>query len=238
VTTNTPQPPAGWYPDPQGTGGQRWWNGSAWSAQTRATPAPPVPPVPPYAGPGYGAVQPGYGAQPGYPAQPGYATPPGYGTPPAYGAANPYQPSGYAYGSAPIGSWRSPADDRPVVTGMGGAIRTVFMKYARFDGRAGRPEFWYWTLFYAIILAAAYALVIVGALASFGMRYGYGMAPVSGLFGVLIWLWVLAAFLPTLAVQVRRLRDGGYHWGFVFLSLVPFGAIAVLVMCAMPSKYP
>jgi uncharacterized membrane protein YhaH (DUF805 family) len=60
----------------------------------------------------------------------------------------------------------------------------------------------------------------------------------GGLFMVLLWLWLLGTFLPTLAVQVRRLRDAGYHWAVIFLSLVPFGGIAVLVMCAMPSRYP
>lgn len=27
---NSPLPPAGWYPDPSGSGGQRYWDGSAW----------------------------------------------------------------------------------------------------------------------------------------------------------------------------------------------------------------
>ena len=32
-------PAAGWYPDPAGGGGQRWWNGASWSEQVQAAPA-------------------------------------------------------------------------------------------------------------------------------------------------------------------------------------------------------
>lgn len=31
------EPPAGWYPDTDVTGGQRWWNGHAWT-ETRLPP--------------------------------------------------------------------------------------------------------------------------------------------------------------------------------------------------------
>jgi len=44
------QPAAGWYPDPSGAPGQKYWDGRQWNA-------PPPPPPPgsfPYGGPGYG----------------------------------------------------------------------------------------------------------------------------------------------------------------------------------------
>jgi hypothetical protein len=30
--TNPPSPPPGWYPDPKGTGGRAYWDGSDWGS--------------------------------------------------------------------------------------------------------------------------------------------------------------------------------------------------------------
>ena len=47
----------------------------------------------------------------------------------------------------------------------------------------------------------------------------------------------LLLLLPTLALKIRRLRDGGFHWTFIFLHFVPMvGCFALLVLLAMPSK--
>ncbi|MET7861155.1 DUF2510 domain-containing protein [Streptomyces sp. NPDC005318] len=47
--------PPGWYPDTSAPGTDRWWDGSAWTAHTRAnTPAPQQPVLPPYASGGSG----------------------------------------------------------------------------------------------------------------------------------------------------------------------------------------
>lgn len=35
-------PPAGWYPNPDGTGGLRWWSGVGWTEYTRSAPAEPT----------------------------------------------------------------------------------------------------------------------------------------------------------------------------------------------------
>ena len=37
---------------------------------------------------------------------------------------------------------------------FGDAIQTVFRTYAEFSGRAGRAEFWWWTLFNVLVLSA------------------------------------------------------------------------------------
>ncbi len=40
-----PPPPPGWYPDPAGSGGTRWWNGVGWSETVQPAAAPSPPPV-------------------------------------------------------------------------------------------------------------------------------------------------------------------------------------------------
>ena len=125
---------------------------------------------------------------------------------------------------APIGVWRGPVDSRPFVRNMIDAVRVCVHKYATFDGRAGRPEFWYAQL--AFLLAVVAAMFVI-------------WIPLLGWIVILaLWLLGLAALVPSLAVMVRRLRDAGFHWAWIFLSLAPFGSIALLIFCAQPSKHP
>ena len=63
----TGNPPAGWYTDPAGSGGQRWFDGAGWTSHVQAPPAPvaPAPVVPqPYLPqaptPAYAAATPAY----------------------------------------------------------------------------------------------------------------------------------------------------------------------------------
>ncbi|MEO9328929.1 DUF2510 domain-containing protein [Gordonia aurantiaca] len=39
--TTPPTPPSGWYPDPHGGAGSRYWDGRKWSAMAAPAPAPP-----------------------------------------------------------------------------------------------------------------------------------------------------------------------------------------------------
>jgi uncharacterized membrane protein YhaH (DUF805 family) len=126
--------------------------------------------------------------------------------------------------SAPIGVWRGPVDSRPSVRNMVDAVRVCVQKYARFDGRASRPEFWYAELASLIVAFAAVFVVWI---------------PILGWLALLaLWAFAMASIVPLLAVTVRRLRDAGFHWAWIFICFAPFGGIALLVMCAQPSKHP
>ena len=106
---------------------------------------------------------------------------------------------------------------------FGQAIQHVFKNYAQFRGTAPRSEYWWWILFTAAV----------------GLILGFldGQMGGSGDTGVLTGLWAIATLVPTLAVTVRRLRDGGFHWALMFLLLIPFfGALVVLVLTIMPTK--
>jgi uncharacterized membrane protein YhaH (DUF805 family) len=89
--------------------------------------------------------------------------------------------------------------------GIQEAVTTCFSKYARFEGRAARSEYWYWTLFLVI---AMIVLAILGAL------FGTVLYIIFGLFA-------LAIILPSLAVAVRRLHDVDRSGGWWFIQFVP-----------------
>ncbi|MFI5804073.1 DUF2510 domain-containing protein [Streptomyces sp. NPDC051561] len=73
--------PPGWYQDPSAPTQERWWDGAAWSAQTRA-PGAQQPPPPQQFGPARPTQPQGYGYPQGAPGQPqGYGYP--QGAPPA-----------------------------------------------------------------------------------------------------------------------------------------------------------
>jgi uncharacterized membrane protein YhaH (DUF805 family) len=98
--------------------------------------------------------------------------------------------------------------------GFGEAISTCFRKYAEFNGRARRPEFWWFALF--LLLTQLAAGVVDEAV--FG-----GRDMVEG-------LWTLATFLPSLSVSVRRLHDVGKSGWWVLFGLIPVvGWIVLLV---------
>ena len=108
-----------------------------------------------------------------------------------------------------------------------------FLKgYVDFVGRSTRPEYWWVWLMNHILFLPLYILI-------FNNEINQGPALNFTLVILVVSIYAILAILfllPTLALKIRRLRDGGFHWAFIFLYFVPMGGIALLVLLAMPSK--
>ena len=95
----------------------------------------------------------------------------------------------------------------------------VLKKYAVFDGRAQRAEYWYFFLFSMIISLVFVAIDI--ATGSFNEETGFGL--LSG-------IYTLAVLIPTIAVGVRRLHDTNRTGWWMLLALVPLIGFIVLIV--------
>ena len=48
----------------------------------------------------------------------------------------------------------------------------------------------------------------------------------------------IALFIGVLSSRVRRLRDSGRGWGWIFIPLIPtIGGLVLFILLLMPSKY-
>jgi len=93
-------------------------------------------------------------------------------------------------------------------------------RYADFNGRSRRKEYWSFVL--GVVVVAILLGIVEGIVGLNGM--------VAGVYGPLTLLLVLAIIVPSIAVQVRRFHDQDKSGWFVLLGLIPFvGGIVVLV---------
>ena len=101
----------------------------------------------------------------------------------------------------------------------------VLKKYAVFDGRAERSEYWYFVLFN----------VIIGCV--LGLIEGLvGITPEAD-YSVLAIIYTLAVLLPTIGVSIRRLHDTGHSGGWLFINLIPFiGGIILFIFFVSNSQ--
>ena len=102
---------------------------------------------------------------------------------------------------------------------FGESISICFKKYATFDGRASRSEYWWFVLFTFLV----------------SMGTGIISETLSGLFS-------LAVLLPSLAVGARRLHDTDRSGWFLLLWFIPVLGWIVLVIWAIqegkePNRY-
>lgn len=103
----------------------------------------------------------------------------------------------------------------------------VLRKYAVFNGRARRKEYWYFLLFN--ILISALLIIVDDMLGTFSAAAGMGL-----LSGIYFW----AVLIPSLAVAVRRLHDTSHSGWWVLIALIPFIGILVLLIFMVRDSEP
>jgi uncharacterized membrane protein YhaH (DUF805 family) len=95
------------------------------------------------------------------------------------------------------------------------AVITCFKKFAEFEGRANRPEFWYFVL-------AQFVVLIVLAIVSTTLQS----------------IASLAFLIPSLAVGARRLHDIGKSGWWQLLGFIPILGWLVLIYWAVQPGQP
>ena len=120
------------------------------------------------------------------------------------------------------------------------AYKKFWKGYVDFEGRSTRSDYWFVVLSNFLLIMALYIAAIIFAVAG---RNQPGSLPniIAYIFLILIILYAFATILPSLAIQVRRLRDAGYHWAYIFLHLgLGIGGIVLLILFCQPTKveYP
>ncbi len=86
----------------------------------------------------------------------------------------------------------------------------AFRKFATFEGRARRKEYWLFVLFNFLFALAAAILDNL-----------FGIAGDTTLLGPIYVIYGIASLIPSLSLAVRRLHDTGRPGPFIFICLIP-----------------
>lgn len=110
--------------------------------------------------------------------------------------------------------------------GQGGTVTTyltVMRKYAVFQGRASRREYW---IFHLILMLVSLAASLLD-LAVFRTDISKHQGPIGGMV-------LLVHLLPYIALSVRRLHDIDRTGWWLLLDLTGIGALVVFIFAVLP----
>ena len=118
---------------------------------------------------------------------------------------------------------------------MFSAYKKFWTRYADFSGRSSRSDYW-WVFLCNVLITLPFSLIaLFGFLIPlFSEVYYAGLydyepdfsgamagAGFAAFIMFLLAIYGLATIVPHLAITVRRLRDAGFHWAFIFLGVGP-----------------
>ena len=116
------------------------------------------------------------------------------------------------------------------------AYKKFWKGYVDFEGRSTRSDYWFAYLANMLTVIAFYVLLaIFGGIAS--ATESSFLAVISLILLLIFFAYGVAAVLPGIALTVRRLRDAGYNWPYIFIPLIPFVGIFIFIfLLCQPTK--
>ena len=116
------------------------------------------------------------------------------------------------------------------------AYKKFWKGYVDFEGRSTRSDYWFAYLANMLTVVAFYVLLAVfGGIA--GATDSSFLAVISLILLLIFFAYGIAACLPGIALTVRRLRDAGYNWPYIFIPLIPFVGIFIFIfLLCQPTK--
>ena len=136
------------------------------------------------------------------------------------------------------------------------AYKKYWKNYANFTDHSSRSDYW-WSFLANVLIHLPFAVYLWSSVFSIifnKLPYVSNDALLSedellrivlteyltpfGIFVLVAWtLFSLVTFIPNLAITVRRLRDAGFHWAFIFIKFVPsVGPIILIVLLCQSTK--
>lgn len=118
------------------------------------------------------------------------------------------------------------------------AYKKYWMGYVDFTGRSSRSDYWLAVLANTIVTIILFSILIV-VIVFDSPDSPYHI--ILNILYLLVMTYFPASFIPSIAIQVRRLRDAGYHWALIFLRFAfVIGGIVLLILFCQPTKveYP
>lgn len=118
--------------------------------------------------------------------------------------------------------------------GFGDAVRVCLKeKYASFEGRATRAEYWFFYLFTILILLGG---GIIGGILG-GVFSGGDASIVIGFSIVVYGIIGLGLICPAISVLIRRLHDTGRSGWWYWIVLIPYvGGIVLFIFTLLSSQ--
>ena len=114
------------------------------------------------------------------------------------------------------------------------AYKKFWKGYVDFKGRSTPSDYWLAYSAHVLIFFASYLLLAVFQRMAVDE---ISLLTNEVIFLLIFFAYGVAAVFPGIALTVRRLRDAGYNWPYIFIPLIPFVGIFIFIfLLCQPTK--